>query len=192
MSRLATSFVLGYHGCNRQKGLEALQNKIELMKSEKDFDWLGPGIYFWEADPQRAQEWAIEQEKRLKYNDPFVIGAVIDLGHCLDLTLRENLEFLRVAYENLKQSGLPIPENTDPASAADNDKLFRYRDCAVIKHAHTLVRLGKKKGLEPFDTVRGLFIEGEPIYPGAGFNTKTHTQIAVCNPDCIKAIFQPR
>ena len=29
---------------------------------------------------------------------------------------------------------------------------------------------------------------GEPIYKTAGFYTKTHVQIAVCNPACIKGV----
>jgi len=32
--------------------------------------------------------------------------------------------------------------------------------------------------------------EGEPIYESAGFYSKTHVQIAVCNPACIKGVFR--
>ena len=46
--------------------------------------------------------------------------------------------------------------------------------------------------LEPFDTVRGLFVEGQRAYPGGGFFRKTHTQIAVRSDHCIKGIFVPR
>jgi hypothetical protein len=35
-----------------------------------------------------------------------------------------------------------------------------------------------------------VFIEGAPIYEGSGFFEKTHIQIAVCNPDCIKGVFR--
>lgn len=53
----------------------------------------------------------------------------------------------------------------------------------------------KKAGTlkEPsFDSVRAAFIEGDTIYPGAGFNEKTHIQICIINPDCIKGFFLPR
>ncbi|MGA7236293.1 MAG: hypothetical protein WBY44_11470 [Bryobacteraceae bacterium] len=40
------------------------------------------------------------------------------------------------------------------------------------------------------DTFRGVFIEGEPLYPGAGFYAKTHVQIVVRNPNCIKGVFR--
>ena len=54
MTRLNTSFVLGYHGCDKTAGLQAVAGKLDLIQSEKAFDWLGPGVYFWEGDPLRA------------------------------------------------------------------------------------------------------------------------------------------
>jgi hypothetical protein len=47
-------------------------------------------------------------------------------------------------------------------------------------------------GLNPFDSVRGVFIEGQPLYPGAGFHDKNHIQICIRNPNCIKGLFLPR
>ena len=43
-----------------------------------------------------------------------------------------------------------------------------------------------------FDSLRAAFIEGERIYPGAGFYDKTHVQICVRNPNCVKGFFLPR
>jgi len=40
------------------------------------------------------------------------------------------------------------------------------------------------------DTVRGVFIEGAPIYPTAGFYEKIHVQIAVRNLASIKVVFR--
>ena len=45
-------------------------------------------------------------------------------------------------------------------------------------------------GEETFDTVRGLFSEGKPIYRNAKFLEKTHAQIAVCNLSAIKGVFR--
>lgn len=50
----------------------------------------------------------------------------------------------------------------------------------------------RKNNIAPYDTVRGLFVEGDPIYPNAGFTEKTHVQISVINPNCIKGYFLPR
>ena len=30
-------------------------------KSDNDYDWLGPGVYFWQSNPKRAQQFALEK-----------------------------------------------------------------------------------------------------------------------------------
>lgn len=49
-----------------------------------------------------------------------------------------------------------------------------------------------KNGERPFDSVRAVFVEGKPIYPDAGFNEKTHIQVSIINPNCIKGFFLER
>ena len=189
MSRAATSFVLGYHGCDRATGLRAINGQNGLKAQDRPYHWLGSGIYFWENDPERALEWAREKSERAELADPFVIGAVIDLGNCLDLQVRSNVKLLEDAYFNLEaltlSAGRKMPTNRKARKDQRDDNVLRYLDCAVINHLRTLAK-------EPFDTVRGLFIEGEPIYPGAEIFHKTHSEIAVCNPACIKGLFLPR
>jgi hypothetical protein len=46
--------VLAYHGCEREVCEEVLPGRTSLHKNEKDHDWLGSGIYFWEHGPERA------------------------------------------------------------------------------------------------------------------------------------------
>ena len=46
-------------------------------------------------------------------------------------------------------------------------------------------------GEAAFDSVRGLFPEGEELYPGAGFRDRNHIQIAVCNQALILGLFYP-
>ena len=43
-----------------------------------------------------------------------------------------------------------------------------------------------------FDSIRGVFFEGDELYPGAGFKEKDHIQICIRNPNCIKGYFLPR
>jgi hypothetical protein len=45
------------------------------------------------------------------------------------------------------------------------------------------------RGDQLIDSVKGVFIEGRPIYEGSGFHEKTHIQIAVRNLDCVKGMF---
>ncbi|MDT8351238.1 hypothetical protein [Roseomonas mucosa] len=202
MSRLTPSYVLGYHGCDEAIGRKALSGDLKLLKSDRDYDWLGPGVYFWEGDPGRAREWADWKVARGDYAKPFVVGAIIDLGNCLDLPVRENLDLLKMAYDGLAASHAKseqvLPSNKNNKGDLAQDKLLRFLDCAVIRRLHWILEEERSLAPEgeepppPFDTVRGLFTEGEPVYPGGGFFRKTHTQIAVCNQACIKGVFLPQ
>ncbi len=92
------SIVLGYHGCNLETARKLLGGS-SFAPSERPYDWLGYGSYFWEWDVVRAYEWA--QARRTA--QPCVVGAVIDLGNCLDLTTRQGAQAVRVAYESYLQ-----------------------------------------------------------------------------------------
>jgi hypothetical protein len=83
--------------------------------SNNDYDWLGPGIYFWEANPVRGLEFAGEA-RRNGVGEPFVVGAVIDLGWCLDLTTTAGTELVATAHQTLVAdagaAGLTLPTNS--------------------------------------------------------------------------------
>ncbi len=186
MHSLASTFVLGYHGCDRAVAEKLLAGN-DFASSRNDYDWLGPGIYFWEANPRRGLDFAHEVKKFRrgpKIQEPAVVGAVIDLGLCLDLATAAGLRQVADAYQRLttilETAGGPLPKNSP-------DLLRRNLDCAVIRLLH---QARSEEQLPPLDTVRGVFVEGSPIYPDAGFYDKTHIQICVCNPDCIKGVFR--
>jgi hypothetical protein len=42
--------------CDEKIGRQALAADLNLIKSDGDYDWLGPGVYFWEGDPVSARE----------------------------------------------------------------------------------------------------------------------------------------
>lgn len=197
MSRLATSFVLGYHGCDATVARKAVLDGVDIIQSDRDYDSLGPGAYFWESDPTRALEWAKWKAEIGSYKEPAIIGAVIDLRNCLDLVSREDIELLRSAYQSFvqlqKKADLPVPQNKNPKGAKDNDRALRFLDCAVFRHLHEIIdELARNDPtIEPFDTVRGMFVEGGKAFPGSGIYQKSHVQIAVRNPACIKGIFYP-
>jgi hypothetical protein len=86
------SFILGFHGCKKATGEAILRGDEPHLKwSEKDYDWLGSGIYFWEGDPYRAMAWAEDYKTSGRIEEPFVLGAIIDLKHCLDLFNHDSL-----------------------------------------------------------------------------------------------------
>lgn len=190
-----SQLVLGFHGCDATLAEQVVLGKTMLKNSDHDYDWLGPGIYFWENNVDRAEQWAKDNSllKNSSIKTPGVLGAYLDLGNCLDLTDSGSLKLLKIPYEALKKSssltGLEMPVNKDPLTIHSNDRILRKLDCAVIKTLHELTY---KAGLPAFDSVRGVFWEGGELYPGAGFREKNHIQIAIVNPNCIKGFFLPR
>ena len=92
------------------------------------------------------------------------------------------IDMVRAAYESLSETlsaaGQPLPVN--------RDRFRRQLDCAVIEHLHAIYEAHGGS----IETVRAAFPEGREIYPGAGFDEKTHIQIALRNLDCIKGVFR--
>jgi len=84
------AFVLGFHGTTKSVFRQVVMQspQAHLQVSRQPYDWLGPGAYFWEQDPERGLEWARQHPRRGSRAQPAVVGAVIDLGLCLDLTTR--------------------------------------------------------------------------------------------------------
>jgi hypothetical protein len=92
--------ILGYHGCKPEFAESLIRGETPLpdwRPSVNDYDWLGSGIYFWEHAPHRARDWM---------GKGGVVGAIINLGYCLDLTdtwatglLAQQFEIVRKSYE---------------------------------------------------------------------------------------------
>ncbi|MGD1031840.1 MAG: hypothetical protein ABSA05_11955 [Opitutaceae bacterium] len=192
----ASAFVLGFHGCDEAVGERVLAGKDHLHRSANKYDWLGHGVYFWENSPQRAAEWArfIKTRPELfrsRIERPFVVGAIIDLGECLDLTEASSLGMVKTAHAEFKAAfelaGFPLPVN-QPGGKGDEDLVKRHLDCAVINYVHDLRR---KRRRPRFDTVRGAFFEGKPLYDGAKIMAKTHIQLCVRSRSSILGYFRP-
>lgn len=185
MHTLSSAFVLGYHGCDRSVA-ERLLSGEPFAASRNDWDWLGTGIYFWEANPLRGLEFAREWKSKGKIRDPYVVGAVLDLGSCLDLTTSTGVAAVKAAHADFLEyaaaANKPVPKNR-----GGEDSLLRELDCAVINHLH---EVREAAGLDPFDSVKGIFIEGGRIYEGSGFYNKTHIQLSIRKPACIKGVFR--
>jgi len=195
-----TGFVLAYHGCDQEVGEEILAGRKEIKISTNPWDWLGEGAYFWENSYHRALRWAEFLKNNPEYSKnpikkPCVVGAILDPGNCLDLTESESLEILRFAHRQMEAiaefGGDPLPENKSASTTGSSgDLVLRFLDSAVINFLHESRASAE---LPPFDTVRGAFFEGGPLYEGAKIASRTHIQWAVRNPrQNIFAYFRPR
>lgn len=192
MDPASTSFILGYHGCDRTVAERVFAGCEGLQASHNAYDWLADGVYFWEHNARRAYEFACEVRDRphhdgQKIDDPTVVGAIVDLGFCLNLLDARSIELVRSAHADLLASHAAAG-TTPRTNVGGHDLLQRFLDCEVLRTLH-----GKRRdaGRQPFDTVRAVFVEGGPLYENAGFAAKNHIQICVRDPACIKGYFRP-
>jgi hypothetical protein len=166
-----------------------------LHQSDNEYDWLGTGMYFWENNPTRALQFAAERKANPLPNStkivvPAVLGAILNLGFCLDLIESSSIALVKSAYESLKElmekANIQMPINR---GRIGEDLLRRELDCAVIQTLHTQRMRNEEI---PFDSARAIYTEGGEVYPDAGFREKNHIQICIRNPNCIKGYFIPR
>ncbi len=181
--------VIGFHSCDKAVGLKVLNGELELKKSDNKWDWLADGVYFWEQNPLRAWEYAVEcsqnkQKNAKKIDTPFVIGAIIEVRNCLNLVDANSLKILTQAYDGLVK--VTQEAETDlPVNKGHN----RALDRALIQYIH---HSNEINGQPSYDTVRCAFPEGGPAFPGSQITERLHIQICVRNADCIKGYFLPR
>lgn len=183
-----SGLILGFHGCDESVRDKVVLKQEDLKFSTNDYDWLGSGIYFWANSPDRALEYASEPRRSSKIQKPSVLGAVLDLKCCLDLTEHKNLRIVKDTYDLLsdimKSAKYKMPTNI--RDKTNNELLLRKLDCFVIESVHKL------KTDITYDSVMSVFLEGNELYENAGFRQKNHIQICVRNPNCIKGYFIPR
>lgn len=188
------AIAIGYHGCDRELGERILSGETELRPSTNEYDWLAEGVYLWENDMERGFQWARllqrhGKKSRHPIRHPFVLGVVVELGNGLDLLRAEPIRLVRDAYQALKQAHEETGQIMPVNKLVKGELALRNLDCAVIQYLH---QRRASQGLPAFDTIRAAFPEGRELYPGAGFQERTHIQICVRNPRQIVGYFRVR
>ena len=168
--------VLGYHGCAADFAEALIRGEVAIadwQPSQNDWDWLGHGIYFWEYAPERARDWMGAGE---------VVGAIIQLGQCLDFTDLTSTRLLAEQYETVhgdyQRMGLDLPKNLGPRGDLD---------CAIVNALVDSLVLADSS----VQTLRCPFLEGEPVYPGSRIRLESHVQLVVRNHSNILGVFRP-
>jgi hypothetical protein len=156
--------VHGHHGTSGAAAAAILAEGYKL--SRNDYDWLGPGIYFFEEAPKRALDWALVAHT----SDPAVLESEISLEDCMDLCDIGWERVLSQCYDELltrvKDEGLSLPRQSSGAHRLDAAVL----DLAAAK----LTALGS-----PVRSIRAAFKEGRAVFPESWIYSKDHIQIAV-------------
>lgn len=183
--------IVGYHGTGLSAALRLVNRIGDFVWSEKDYDWLGRGIYFWEYAPRQALNFAkirqrqYQQKKKKSAEDErraseplSVVACMIRLGFCLDLTEPANVNHLGKIFEDYKEAmklaGEDLPKNR---------RKYRKLDRAVFEYAYKVI-----EGAEPnlkVDTVRGIYVPtdgAKRIWDGSWISRDTHIQLCVRNP----------
>jgi hypothetical protein len=148
----------------------------DWLASEREHDWLGKGVYFWEHAPGRAWQWAEEHHR----GNEAVVAVEVRLGRCLDLADTEFTPLLLGAYNDISEvyeaEGRDLPKNM-----GGMDRKARRLDCLVLDHLMTIL---EGAGIE-YQTIRCPFEEGEAAFPGGNIRVQSHVQIAVRDLKCL-------
>jgi hypothetical protein len=188
--------VIAYHGCDITTRDDLVTGKAQPKSSENQYDWLGPGFYFFEADADRAEAFARSAhghpEKRYTAQPiatPAVVGSVLCIRECLDMTTRRGLtifeEAVKPTLDGLKAEAKALPKNL-PAADDDGDVLLRHLDNAVFRFLHQYLDSPNKIH---YQAVRGAFRQGTPLAENSGFHRDSHIQLAVRDPTCFLGWF---
>jgi hypothetical protein len=183
------NLVLGFHGCDQSIVDKVIKCDDALEKSHNPWDWLGDGIYFWQNSKERAFEYAKESMNRSGSNIkvPAVVGAILDLGNCLDLLDYEHLQEVKRAYNFYAESNNFLKAKNVMLNSGIT--MLRYLDKAVMQMVHTL-REDKYRELIQLEasvrTLRFLFEQYKPIDDVRLLLKGLNSIFDICNKDSFK------
>jgi hypothetical protein len=186
--------VIGYHGCDESVRDQLVDRSLpHLFQSKNPYDWLGDGIYFFENDYDRALHFANMAARypnkkltRGRIDTPSVVGAVIRLGTCWDLSTTSGMQLFKNVHARMTEVGIQ-PKHNKAADANDEDLILRPFDRAIINTGNALFDSERQS----YDSMRALYSQGKSVIDGSGFKELTHVQIAIRNPRCILGYFTP-
>ncbi|MFY2610562.1 hypothetical protein [Achromobacter ruhlandii] len=188
--------VLAYHGCDAVTRDDLVSRRLgALDHSQNEYDWLGPGTYFFEDDPQRAMNFAVQSANnpgelytQRPIVTPAVVGAVLCLTSCLDMTTQAGLTEFQLTLDVLRASGAPLAQNDPrrPLLRKLNNEVF------TALHGFREKQHTPEDPFPPYQVVRGAFMQGDPLGDEhSGFSRHGHIQLAVRDPRAIVGWFIP-
>lgn len=188
-----TERLLLYHATTRD-AWHRIQQSGSMSPSENNYDWLGHGIYFWQAAPVRAWIWkrfeALPKRSRASAADAVV------LEYELALNTDECLDLLDIRWHDvLEKLGLMVPGVWRRQGVTDevikkrlqrNARLAQpqkhYLDCAAVNTVCTY--------LEHIESIRITCVRGafqclDRLYPYSAFRRGDHVEVAIRDPKLI-------
>ncbi len=192
--------VRGFHGTTLARAQTILAGSFR--PSDTPEEWLGRGIYFFEASPTLAWAYARMAVRReeLEGNiaEPAILTSEIDLIDCLDLFDQAlNRDIRQLAGMMSDGGALPLQHGLRLITAGgtgviiadvtDTTSEFRKNtaDCAVMNAFWSYMK--DYGGFEP-RTIRAPFTFGKQLYLNSFLFDQTHVQIAVKDPSVMSTL----
>lgn len=148
-----------YHGTDGESASKIKSDSC-FLASTGDKQFLGDGVYFFEGDVMRAQEWGRDKAKRLRTKFFSVFLATVDLGACLDLSIDRHRDIVYYLREKIIARGV-----------------YKITDAVVINYLAKITIL---------DCVKCVYAEKSPLYPGSRIPARSKVVVCVRNPARIE------
>lgn len=164
------SLVKAYHAGELAEIDCLIRQGFGIRHSSSQGNWLGDGVYFWENDPVRAEEWQIQRNKGA------ILECEIDTSFLLNLLVKN--EYSTEFYGRAGQiaNHLSLRNQKDAQKFDLDNQIFK-----AIQKSFQL-----DKGL---CGVRMAFYLGESITPDGNLYENQHIQICLWD---LSAIENPR
>ncbi|PRR70705.1 hypothetical protein [Neomoorella humiferrea] len=89
---------IGFHGTSKASADMILLDK-RFLPSNREDEWLGKGIYFFEDDPDQAIDWCVRARK---YKEWAILKTVIEAQEVLDLTRKREWDMFLSIIKQLQ------------------------------------------------------------------------------------------
>lgn len=184
-----------YHGTTKELA-ERILSEQRFLISQNPYDWLGPGVYFYQESPIKALVWAqrFSIDEKSRGSEPAVLEVEIDLSKSFDIFKPENQAVLREVHQ--KTSGEPVSRQKRPvlrridgqrfhvfeSRPLDHDRLVGNNFVDAVTVGRALQMMATRCNLR-YDCARYFFWEGMEAYAGSYFYDHSNIQLCIIGPD---------
>jgi hypothetical protein len=168
------NLVKAYHAGELKEIDDFIKKGFGIRHSSKQGNWLGEGMYFWENDPERAEEWQTRRNKGA------ILECEIDTRSLLNLVVRSEhtIEF----YDRARQLAEDLTKTSNLRNHRDVQKFDL--DNQIFRQSQQYFQVDKD-----LCGVRMAFFLGESITPNGNIYENQHIQICLWD---VTAIENPR
>lgn len=187
----AEETLLLYHATSRDAWLQ-IQAQGSMVQSTNNHDWLGKGIYFWQAAPIRAWMWKRFYARPTLTADELVVlelRLTVNPADCLDLLDIRWAKLISLVGRTVPEGWRvsDIDEKTIQRRLRRNARVSRadqhFLDCEAINQVCDTLEHRRHVRIK---LVRAAFQHMDRHYPYSAFREGDHVQVAIRDPAIIR------